>query len=244
MKFLSDKDVAHKVDYDGYSQYAIWRPNENISDDGLLRGHGISVTVIHPTDSYSTYKDYNCGDYGWDRLFNSPKYSTGYGISNGVGRDSNQLILFNIYNTYSIWRSVYSHTDYRTYLPCMLGLTYLDMIYRFGSKTVIDSLLSEKVLRLIDRFHESKLGNPPNNILKNENDIDFNYDEYLVELDPKKMVKIDENYLYFAYMGFKYEMARVKKIPADLESPRWWRQAEGKTFDLSDIICDNQMVLF
>jgi hypothetical protein len=244
MKFLSDGKIAYKSIYDTYTQYVIFKPDGNKYDDGFLYGPGIEVTINHPTSSYIYTNDYKVGDSGWDKLFNSAQFNNGYGKCNGVGVENNQLILFNLFQKYSIWRNVHAQNYYQKYVACMIGITYLDMIYRYGSKTVVDPSLSNAVMPLINGFHKTGLGPAPERIKQNTRDKEFDYSKYVVKVDPKIAVQIPDNFLYFGHNGFKYEMSRLSKDPVDLESPRWWRQVEIKSLDVSDIICDNQLLLF
>ena len=75
-------------------------------------------------------------------------------------------------------------------------------------------------------------------------DNNFNFDLYEVSVDESIAKKIDEKFMYFGHLGFKYEMARLESNPVDLESPRWWRQIERKSLDISEIVCENQLLLF
>jgi hypothetical protein len=242
MKYLDDGVLAFRSDYQHYSQYVILRPDTE--SDGSISGPGIEAKVIHPTSDY-TYADTKYyGDVGWERLFRATKFNNGYGISNGVGVFDDNLPLFNVYQTYSMWRSVHSHTDFRKYVSCMIGITYLDMIYRFGSKTVVDKSLSKAAQPLIEGFHLTGLGPRPTYIETNRRDSEFDYDEYVTTVNLEEATQLDENFLYYGHMGFKYEMSRLEKDPPDLVSPRWWRQSERESLELSDIICDNQIELF
>jgi hypothetical protein len=118
------------------------------------------------------------------------------------------------------------------------------MIYRFGSKTVVDSSLSSAVMPLINRFHKTGLGPAPERIKQNTRDKEFDYSKYLVKVDPKIAVQIPDNFLHFGHNGVKYEISRLNKDSVDLESPRWWRQSDRRPLDLLDIICNNQLSLF
>ena len=242
MEFTPEDIKGYRVDHGSFSQYAIMRV-EYINDEGMLVGPGIEAKVLHPTCNYILPNDYNLGDKGWDRLFKSNKYRDGYGGNDGAGLKDDQLILFNTYSNYSVWRSVHSHNDFRKYVACIIGITYLDMIYRFGSKTVVDNSLSMSAQPLIEGFHKTGLGPRPDRIETNSRDTNFDYNYYEV-LITKDAEEISQNYLHFGHCGFKYEMGRLVQDPPDLESPRWWRQVDRKRLDLSDIVCDNQIELF
>ena len=243
MKFLPDNIKAYRSDYDLYSKYAILEITNSNSE--IISGPGIDATVNYPTNEYVMPSDYNMGDIGWDKIYKFNKFISIHGEREGVGLgEGGQLPLFNIFQKYSMWSNVHSNYKFRKYLPCMIGITYLDMIYRFNSATVSDPSLSESVIDLINDFHKTKLGPPPSKITKNNRDKEKDYSKYEVSMDRNNLVEIPQDYLYYGHLGFKYEMSRLQKNPIDLESPRWWEQRKMKRIDLSDIICDNQMVMF
>ena len=242
MKYLPDNLVAYQCDYETYSQYVIMIKESE--DENKIYGPGIEATVNYPRSEYTIYSDYDMGDSGWERMFSLSKFIHKYGESTGVGVRENQLPLFNLFQMFSVWRNVHAQTYFRKYVPCIIGITYLDMIYRFNSQTVVDSSLSKSVIRLIDGFHETKMSPAPVKIKINDRDETFNYDNYTVSVEKNICKEISENFLNFGELGFRYEMSRLSKDPVDLESPRWWRQKEIEKLDLKDIIYDNQIVLF
>lgn len=240
MKYPDEGVVGYRSRFDLYTRYTILLPQSR--SNNLINGPGIQADVIHPTSEYIYANDYP-GD-GWDKLFSGAQFDNGYEICNGSIILDNQLPLFSLYQTYSKWRNLYSNGDFRKYVSCIIGVSYLEMIYRFGSKTVVDKSLSKSVQPLIEGFHLTQLGPRPHAIETNMLDNNFNFDLYEVSVDESIAKKIDEKFMYFGHLGFKYEMARLESNPVDLESPRWWRQIERKSLDISEIVCENQLLLF
>jgi hypothetical protein len=243
MKFLPDNIRAYRSDYDLYSKYAILEVRKQNSE--LISGPGMDCTLNYPRNEYVMPNDYPDIDNGWDKIFSAKKFISIHGEREGCGIGENgQLPLFNLFQTYSMWSNLHSNKKFTKYLPCMIGITYLDMIYRFNSITASDPSLSNSVIDLINDFHKTELGPPPLKIIKNDRDLKEDYNKYEVSMEKNNLIEIPQEYLYYGHLGFKYEMSRLQKNPIDLESPRWWEQRKIKSIDLSDIICDNQMVMF
>lgn len=192
--------------------------------------------VVHPTTTYLYKEAYG----GFDRMFNAPKFVHEYGVCNGSVVE-NQLPLFLIHQTFPIYRRMFSTVGFDHYLMTLVGVSLLDFRYKNNIGICLDDSQSKSVQHLSKLYQESGLppGKPVQ--IKINNKDEENFTDYKVKINYEEIEYISDNYLFRGESLSRYEINKVVENKSHL--PRFWRQSEIM-FDISKIICDNQLELF
>lgn len=238
MKFLPDNYRAGRIVEENYTHYFIWDDSDKEIKDGVCHCPGIEVMVIHPTTKYFYSHDF----ISWERMFNAPEFYHDYGKCPGTGIINDQLPMFNIHQTFPFWRKMYANSEFDHYIMTLVGVSLLEFRINKNMTICLDKSQSKKVQHLSKLYSKIGIAPEPVNVILNKEDGKFDYDLFGVHFDIDKIEYINDVLLYRGEMMSRYEIKNAIDGRTDL--PRFLRQIELKSLDLSDIVCDNQLSLF
>jgi len=238
MDYLPPNYKAGKVVEENYTHYFVWDESLREEKGGSYHYPGIEVMVVHPTTEYFYHEDFKT----WERMFSSPDFYHDYGRCPGTGIIDNQLPLFNIHQTFAFWKRMYANNNFDHYIMTLVGVSLLEFRISRNTTICLDRSQSKKVQHLSELYYKSGLAPRPVDTNINQEDEKFDYDNYTFPLDVDKVKYLDDNILFRGEMLSRYEINNA--INEIKDAPRFWRQAEIKKLDLSDIVCDNQLSLF
>lgn len=237
MKFLPSNHRAGKITYKNSTSYFVWdHVNHNI-DNGILRGPGIEVTVVNPTVKYI----YNYEYPTYQKFLNAPKFIHMHGICPG-SLVTSQLPLFHVNQTYPYWKRMYANEEFDHYIMMLVGVSVFDYRLKFNMPIGLDESQSNTVQRLAQLFDLIGIAPPPINVKLNNVDEDHDYNSWGVVFDYDKIEYISDSYCYLGDCLSRYEINNA--ISGLKKLPRFWEQRNHRSLELSDIVCENQMVLF
>lgn len=239
MKFLPDGHIVGKIVNDNNTVYFVLDKNSpNTShDNGILSGYAIEVMVVNPTTRYI----YSYEFPKYEKFLKPPAFVHMHGTCPG-SIVTDQLPLFHIYQTYPYWRKMYSNGEFDHYIMMLVGISLLEYRHRFNMPICLDESQSRTVQHLSKLYSMSGIAPDPINIKLNNEDDNHDYKLWGIQVNYKDIEIVEENLCYVGECLSRYEIENAINIRKDL--PRFWNQKELKPLDLSEIICDNQMVLF
>lgn len=237
MKFLPSNHRAGKIVEKDYTSYFVWdHVNHNI-DNGMLRGPGIEVTVINPIVNY-TY-DYEYPVY--EKFLRPQPFIHMHGICPG-SIVTDQLPLFHIHQTYPYWKRMYANAGFDHYIMMLVGVSLFDYRHKYNMPVCLDESQSKTVQHLSKLYGMSEIAPAPINVKLNNVDEDHDYENWGVVFEHERMEPLEDSYCYIGECLSRYEIDNAIKGRKDI--PRFWDQRDLESLDLSEIVCDNQMVLF
>lgn len=239
MNFLPDAHIAGKIINDNNTVYFVIDSNSprTSCDNGVLSGHGIEVMVVNPTTKYLYSYEFPT----YEKFLNPSKFIHMHGVCPG-SLVFDQLPLFHVHQTYPYYKKMFANENFDHYIMPLVGVSVLDYRYRFNIGIGLDNSQSQTVQKLSKLFSEIGIAPDPLNVNINTEDIDHDFSNWGVEVPIEKIINIQESLLYLGNETSRYEI--MKAVTGKKYLPRFWNQREIKNIDLSEIICDNQMVLF
>jgi hypothetical protein len=239
MKFLPDGHVCGKIVNKNNTMYLVWdKNNPHTSFDGdTVSGYGIEVAVINPTTKYLYSYEFPT----YQKFLNPPKFIHMHGVCPGSIVTS-QLPLFHVYQTYPYWKRMYANEEFDHYIMMLVGVSLFDYRLKFNMPIALDESQSNTVQRLAKLFGLTAIAPEPIKVKINNEDQDFDYKKWGIEFKINELEIIEENYLYLGESLSRYEINNAISGLKDL--PRFWEQRNHRSLDVSDIVCENQMVLF
>jgi hypothetical protein len=236
MNLLRDSHKAGRVVEKNYTHYFVWDGSKENIVDGICNSPGIEVMVINPTTRYLYPHEFP----SYEKFLNPSKFFHTHGLCRGSVIENNQLPLFHIYQTYPYYKRMFSAIKFDHYIMSLVGVSVLDYVYRWGIGIGLDNSQSKTVKNLSRLFEEINIAPPPVNVTINNEDLEHDYDSYLVSIEIQKVEEINNNYLNLGDAVSRYEIKKVIENKKHL--PRFWRQSE--IIDEKEFICDNQLLLF
>jgi hypothetical protein len=233
MKFLPDNFKSGKIVKDSYTHYFIWDSDTEHIENDIMYVRGIEVMTINPTTQYFYSSDY----YGWERMYQAPPFTHHYGVCQG-SVVTDQLPLFNIHQTFAIWKRMFATEGFDHYIMTLVGVSLLEYRYRYNITICLDYCQSKTVQHLSKLYALSGLAPEPIKIKFNEED-DKDFKNYEIPIEFKQIEYINENFLHLGECLARYEIDNA--INGRKNMPRFWEQRISESIDLSEIICDNQI---
>ena len=237
MKFLPDTHRVGKIVKSNSTEYFVWDELNCNYIDNTLNGPGITVMVVNPTTKYLYSYEYP----SYEKFLKPNKFIHMHGICPG-SVVTDQLPLFHVYQTYPYWRKMYSNGEFDHYIMMLVGISLLDYRHRYNMPVCLDESQSKTVQHLSKLYSMSGIAPDPLNIKINNEDEEHDYDLWGIEFLYDEIELIKDSYCYLGECLSRYEIDNAIKGRKDL--PRFWDQRELKSLDLSEIVCNNQMVLF
>lgn len=239
MKFLPDGHIAGKIITDKTTTYLVWdnnSPHTSVEGD-VVSGYAIEVMVVNPHTKYL----YSYEFPNYEKFLNPPKFIHMHGECNG-SIVSDQLPLFHVQQTYPYWKKMFSNGELDHYIMMLVGVSLFDYRLRFNMPIALDQSQSQTVQKLSKLYGLSGIAPEPIKVQINNEDKNFDYKKWGMKFNLSTLTVIEENYLYLGESLSRYEINNA--VNGNKNLPRFWNQRDLKPLDLSEIICDNQMVLF
>lgn len=220
--------VITKTRHQHNTQYLIWRPEENIREDGMLYGDGLEIIIERPKIEYVLPSDLPFG--GWDKISKLPSIETIYGYKMGyIVDECGTLAMFSIMYTPPICNNIHSSKDYKYFSMGLIGFAELDTFARFKISAHAGTSMSSYGLEITKKLNSLNYLKSPKSFIKNNREKLVENDFYYVKTNPEKMHEINFNeYL----LGKNFVWQTIKNIK------------RCKSVEEKNNICNNQMVLF